>query len=184
MEAGSIGVTTIDHPAPRWSHYIFKLRKAGLIITTEYEPHIGPFPGKHGRYRLNLPSSSSSRPPNELHQSRSPLTAAELKRRAAALTANQPTGANSEHFSDGSARSEPSDERQYGPTAARVLRDAKRGVALHLVRPSSQFSAEAAATLADAVVSQWVPKNVMVDRLNEIAVAHSSSAGIDRTSKN
>jgi hypothetical protein len=55
IEAGSAGVTTIDHPAPRWSHYIFKLRRAGLTITTEYEAHTGPFPGTHGRYRLETP---------------------------------------------------------------------------------------------------------------------------------
>jgi hypothetical protein len=55
LEAGSAGVTTIDHPAPRWSHYIFKLRKAGLVITTDYEPHTGPFAGTHGRYRLKTP---------------------------------------------------------------------------------------------------------------------------------
>jgi hypothetical protein len=52
IEAGSTGVTTIDQPAPRWSHYIFKLRRAGLSITTEFEKHKGPFPGTHGRYRL------------------------------------------------------------------------------------------------------------------------------------
>ncbi|MGY4413219.1 hypothetical protein ACVWW4_004955 [Bradyrhizobium sp. LB7.1] len=55
IDAGSRGVTTIDHPAPRWSHYIFKLRRAGLTITTEYEPHCGSFPGTHGRYRLVTP---------------------------------------------------------------------------------------------------------------------------------
>lgn len=52
IEAGSRGVTTLDHPAPRWSHYIYKLRRAGLTISTEYEQHRGPFPGNHGRYRL------------------------------------------------------------------------------------------------------------------------------------
>jgi hypothetical protein len=52
VNAGSIGVTTIDHPAPRWSHYVYKLRKAGLVISTDYEPHKGTFPGTHGRYRL------------------------------------------------------------------------------------------------------------------------------------
>ena len=52
LSAGSTGVTTIDHPAPRWSHYVYKLRRAGLTITTEYEPHSGSFPGTHGRYRL------------------------------------------------------------------------------------------------------------------------------------
>jgi hypothetical protein len=52
LKAASVGVTTIDHPAPRWSHYIYKLRKAGLSISTEHEPHAGDFPGTHGRYRL------------------------------------------------------------------------------------------------------------------------------------
>jgi hypothetical protein len=55
VDAGSTGVTTIDRPAPRWSHYVYKLRKAGLAITTDYEPHKGDFPGNHGRYRLETP---------------------------------------------------------------------------------------------------------------------------------
>jgi hypothetical protein len=55
VDAGSAGVTTIDHPAPRWSHYIYKLRRAGLVITTDYEGHKGDFPGTHGRYRLETP---------------------------------------------------------------------------------------------------------------------------------
>lgn len=55
VEAGSRGVTTIDHPAPRWSHYVFKLRRAGLTISTEYEAHGGTYPGTHGRYRLETP---------------------------------------------------------------------------------------------------------------------------------
>jgi hypothetical protein len=55
VNAGSRGVATIDHPAPRWSHYVFKLRRAGLTITTEYEAHGGTYPGTHGRYRLETP---------------------------------------------------------------------------------------------------------------------------------
>ena len=55
VDAGPRGVTTIDHPAPRWSHYVYKLRKAGLAISTDYEPHKGDFPGNHGRYRLETP---------------------------------------------------------------------------------------------------------------------------------
>ncbi|QHO72480.1 hypothetical protein ACH79_07435 [Bradyrhizobium sp. CCBAU 051011] len=55
IEAGVRGVTTLGHPAPRWSQYIFRLRKAGLVISTEYERHSGPFPGSHGRYRLETP---------------------------------------------------------------------------------------------------------------------------------
>lgn len=52
LDAGERGLTTIDHPAPRWSHYIYKLRRAGLSISTEYEGHKGEFAGTHGRYRL------------------------------------------------------------------------------------------------------------------------------------
>jgi hypothetical protein len=48
VEAGQRGVATIEHPAPRWSHYVYK----GLSISTDYESHKGDFPGKHGRYRL------------------------------------------------------------------------------------------------------------------------------------
>jgi hypothetical protein len=55
VNAGRAGLTTIDHPAPRCSHYIYKLRKAGLVISTDYEAHKGDFPGKHGRYRLETP---------------------------------------------------------------------------------------------------------------------------------
>jgi hypothetical protein len=55
INAGTDGLTTIDHPAPRWSHYIFRLRRAGLTITTDYEPHRGDYPGTHGRYRLETP---------------------------------------------------------------------------------------------------------------------------------
>jgi putative DNA primase/helicase len=108
------------------------------------------------------------------HASRAPLTAVELKRRAAALTANQPTAANSENVLEvvEAVRPEPSDERQYGSTAAKVLRDARRGVALASLEAKFAVFSEAAATLADAVVSQWVPKNVMVDRLHEIALTH------------
>jgi hypothetical protein len=52
IDAGSAGVTLLDNPSPRGSHYIYMLRKAGLTISTTSEPHEGPFPGMHGRYRL------------------------------------------------------------------------------------------------------------------------------------
>jgi hypothetical protein len=55
INAGPAGITTLTNPAPRLGHYIFKLRRAGLTITTEYEPHRGSFPGTHGRYRLETP---------------------------------------------------------------------------------------------------------------------------------
>ena len=49
---GRAGLTTLERPAPRWSHYVFELRKMGVNIETEYEPHAGDFSGTHGRYRL------------------------------------------------------------------------------------------------------------------------------------
>lgn len=55
LNAGSAGITTLEQPAPRWSHYVFKLRKAGLVISTARESHGGAYPGNHGRYRLETP---------------------------------------------------------------------------------------------------------------------------------
>lgn len=53
MQAGESGCTPIDNPAPRWSGYIYKLkRNHGLVIETITEPHGGPFKGTHGRYVL------------------------------------------------------------------------------------------------------------------------------------
>jgi hypothetical protein len=55
VAAGERGCTPIDHPGPRWSGYIFKLRNAGLEIETFNEKHGGEFPGTHGRYVLRTP---------------------------------------------------------------------------------------------------------------------------------
>ncbi|RDW12092.1 hypothetical protein DIE28_15580 [Paracoccus thiocyanatus] len=52
MQAGPRGCTPIDHPGPRWSAYVFKLKKAGICIETIHESHEGPFPGHHARYVL------------------------------------------------------------------------------------------------------------------------------------
>ena len=53
VAAGEKGVTPIERPAPRWSHYVFWLRtEYGLSIETIEEPHGGPFRGWHGRYVL------------------------------------------------------------------------------------------------------------------------------------
>ncbi|MCW1994821.1 AAA family ATPase [Bradyrhizobium diazoefficiens] len=107
------------------------------------------------------------------HQSRAPLTADELKRRAEALSANAQASAHPQSRpGDEAADTAHSDERQYGPTAAKILREVKRSVALASQDAKLAVFTEAAATLADAVASHWVPKNVMVDRLSEIAVAH------------
>ena len=50
--AGEQGCTPIEHPGPRWSHYVFKLRRAGLNVETITEAHGGPYKGTHARYVL------------------------------------------------------------------------------------------------------------------------------------
>ena len=52
LDAGDAGCTPIQNPAPRWSAYIHKLRKAGLDVETIHITHGGPYPGHHGRYVL------------------------------------------------------------------------------------------------------------------------------------
>lgn len=53
VEAGDRGVTPIERPAPRWSHYVDILRdRDGLDIVTIEERHGGAFRGWHGRYVL------------------------------------------------------------------------------------------------------------------------------------
>jgi hypothetical protein len=52
IQAGESGCTPIDHPGPRWSAYVHKLRRLGLDIATVTEPHGGPFKGTHARYIL------------------------------------------------------------------------------------------------------------------------------------
>ena len=52
VDAGERGCTPIDHPGPRWSHYVFKLRGFGFDIETIDEKHAGPFAGTHARYVL------------------------------------------------------------------------------------------------------------------------------------
>jgi hypothetical protein len=52
IEAGEHGITPIERPAPRWSHYVFVLRREGLVVETIEERHAGPYAGRHGRYVL------------------------------------------------------------------------------------------------------------------------------------
>lgn len=53
VEAGSTGCTPITHPGPRWSDYVFRLRKDGFRVETINEAHGGPFAGSHARYVLH-----------------------------------------------------------------------------------------------------------------------------------
>jgi hypothetical protein len=51
--AGDEGCTPLDHPGPRWSGYVFKLKRVyGLDISTIHEAHGGQFKGTHARYVL------------------------------------------------------------------------------------------------------------------------------------
>jgi hypothetical protein len=50
LAAGSAGCTPIDQPGPRWSDYVFKLRRRGIDIETVTETHEGPYAGHHARY--------------------------------------------------------------------------------------------------------------------------------------
>ncbi len=52
INAGTKGCTPINNPAPRWSGYIYNLRKYGVPIETFTEAHDGPFSGTHARYLL------------------------------------------------------------------------------------------------------------------------------------
>jgi hypothetical protein len=56
VKAGPMGCTPIDQPGPRWSGYVFNLkRRYGLDIETVHESHRGLFPGSHARYVLHTP---------------------------------------------------------------------------------------------------------------------------------
>jgi hypothetical protein len=52
LGAGDYGCTPIDTPGPRWSDYVFKLRRRGIDIATITEMHGGPYGGHHARYVL------------------------------------------------------------------------------------------------------------------------------------
>jgi hypothetical protein len=53
VDAGEDGCKPLDHPGPRWSSYVHKLRTLyGLSIETLTERHSGPFAGHHARYVL------------------------------------------------------------------------------------------------------------------------------------
>jgi hypothetical protein len=55
VTAGPNGCTPIDQPAPRWSHYVFLLRRHGVDIETLHETHGGVYAGHHARYVLRTP---------------------------------------------------------------------------------------------------------------------------------
>ncbi len=113
------------------------------------------------------------------HPTHPSLTINEIRRRAAALSADQPVlvahGDDGEWsgLDDFGPEPEPDDERQYGAIPAQILRDVRRGVALASEDARLAVFLEAADVLADAVAGKWLPKRVMVDRLQELAAAHA-----------
>jgi hypothetical protein len=53
IAAAGDGCTPIDNPGPRWSGYVFKLKRIyGLDIESITEMHGGDYAGKHARYVL------------------------------------------------------------------------------------------------------------------------------------
>lgn len=52
VDAGEKGATPITHPGPRWSSYVHKLRRIGVVVETVTEKHGCPFRGDHARYVL------------------------------------------------------------------------------------------------------------------------------------
>jgi putative DNA primase/helicase len=113
-------------------------------------------------------------------QHRTPLTAIEREQRAAVLAAVNGNAAapidtgpeDIDTFPRKPTSDEASYERQFGRMATQVLRDARRSVALAPNDARLAVFQQAAASLAEAVAGQWLPKNVVVDRLRDIAAAH------------
>jgi hypothetical protein len=50
VAAGETGCTPITTPGPRWSDYVFKLRRDAVSVETIDERHGGSFSGSHARY--------------------------------------------------------------------------------------------------------------------------------------
>jgi hypothetical protein len=52
VKAGKKGCTPIEQPAPRWSNYVFRLRRRGVDIDTVTVKHAGAYAGTHACYVL------------------------------------------------------------------------------------------------------------------------------------
>jgi hypothetical protein len=53
VQSGAGGCTPITHPGPRWSDYILKIRRQGVVVETVNEGHGGAFAGTHAKYVLH-----------------------------------------------------------------------------------------------------------------------------------
>lgn len=61
IAAGETGCTPLHNPAPRWSHYIFKLRQAGIVIETIHEEHGGPYSGRYSWRNMTAVAEATHR---------------------------------------------------------------------------------------------------------------------------
>ncbi|MDX0911939.1 hypothetical protein GOL41_17385 [Sinorhizobium medicae] len=52
IDAGERGISSIDQVGIRLSHYVLKIRRAGITVETVSISHGGAFPGVHGVYKL------------------------------------------------------------------------------------------------------------------------------------
>ena len=52
LAAGKRGITAKQYPGCRVAHYIYKYRRAGLVVEKVEEAHGGDYPGHHARYFL------------------------------------------------------------------------------------------------------------------------------------
>jgi hypothetical protein len=119
------------------------------------------------------------------YQPRSPLTEVELAKRTAALSASQPAALNStaatgydSEVPAGPIEYGPNYESLYGKYASEILQSCSRDVALAPTREEKITAFRLAARkVSKAVDDQWLPKDVMADHLQDIAVAHKFFGG-------
>jgi hypothetical protein len=61
LQNGEDGLSSLESPGIRLSHYVFVLRREGVDIVTDDERHAGPYAGCHARYKLTSPVEVISR---------------------------------------------------------------------------------------------------------------------------
>ncbi|MGF1552360.1 MAG: hypothetical protein ACFBWO_07650 [Paracoccaceae bacterium] len=59
--AGPRGITARAYPGVRLADAVFKLRRAGYAVATEFEPHGGDYPGRHARYILHEQAADAAK---------------------------------------------------------------------------------------------------------------------------
>jgi hypothetical protein len=65
IEVGERGVTAFERPAPRWSHFVYILRREGVAIETIDELHAGPYGRAAWRVRVAHPHRNMGPGPDD-----------------------------------------------------------------------------------------------------------------------